>query len=334
MGLIDLLHRAADYALSYCKLIQNREVGWQTVDRKTGKLMREKQPLLKKLKLLILFNPLLEWIDLTRAMRVYLHDQAIKGGKEEQSTKSKSQIKEFVKFYGIDMELFEPSDINAYPNFQDFFIRKHKAGTRPIYQQENGSIATCVADCRMVAYETVSLAQKIWIKGKNFSLANLIQDEEKAKKWADGSVASFRLSPQDYHRFHSPVRGRVKWWKSLPGDYYLVDPLCIRSDIDVLCMNARSIVCLETEEFGEVLFTAIGAAQVGTVKFSEKITKMEGAWFEKGEEIGFFEFGGSSIVVAFEPGRIQFDDDLVQLSKQALEVDVEVGMSLGKATKA
>ena len=79
-------------------------------------------------------------------------------------------------------------------------------------------------------------------------------------------MASFRLSPQDYHRFHSPVTGTVKWWKRIQGDYYGVDPICIRSDIDVLTCNARCVVAIETEEFGEVLFVAIGAKEVGTVK--------------------------------------------------------------------
>lgn len=133
----------------------------------------------------------------------------------------------------------------------------------------------------------------------------------------------------------------------MPGDYYLVDPLAIRSKVDVLCMNDRSVVCFETEEFGEVVFVAIGAAQVGTVSFSEKITRMEqlkkgeevpkgaamGEWFEKGEEVGFFEFGGSSILVLFQEGRMRFDEDLVELSRSKVEIDVEVGMSLGEALK-
>ena len=59
-------------------------------------------------------------------------------------------------------------------------------------------------------------------QGRNFSVAQLIQDKVAARPWANGAVASFRLSPQDYHRYHSPVRGIVKWWKELDGDYYSV----------------------------------------------------------------------------------------------------------------
>jgi phosphatidylserine decarboxylase len=62
------------------------------------------------------------------------------------------------------------------------------------------------------------------------------------------------------------VNGTVNWWKQIQGDYYGVDPIAIRSDIDILTNNARCAVCIETEEFGKVLFVAIGASEVGTVK--------------------------------------------------------------------
>lgn len=87
-----------------------------------------------------------------------------------------------------------------------------------------------------------------------------------------------------------------------------------------------------------MLFVAIGAAEVGTVKLSEKITGISPGSYasgadvviEKGEEVGLFEFGGSSIIVAFEPGRIRFDEDLKEASARLIETDVEVGMSLGR----
>ena len=125
--------------------------------------------------------------------------------------------------------------------------------------------AVVVADCRLVVYDTVSSARAIWIKGKHFTIANLIGDAKLASQWDNGAVASFRLSPQDYHRYHSPVTGRVSWYRQLPGEYYQVDPLCIRSGVDILTQNARCCIGISTEEFGEVLFVAIGATNVGTV---------------------------------------------------------------------
>jgi phosphatidylserine decarboxylase precursor len=80
------------------------------------------------------------------------------------------------------------------------------------------------------------------------------------------TVASFRLSPQDYHRYHSPVTGKIKLFRSVPGDYYQVDPVALRSKVDILTRNRREYVVIETEAFGDVLFVAIGATQVGSVK--------------------------------------------------------------------
>lgn len=80
MFITDWIHSALDYALSTLKLVQNREVGWMTLDRKTGRYKREQQPIIKKLKLLFLFNRLVEWIDRTHLMRLWIHDKTIKAG--------------------------------------------------------------------------------------------------------------------------------------------------------------------------------------------------------------------------------------------------------------
>jgi phosphatidylserine decarboxylase precursor len=170
-----------------------------------------------------------------------------------------------VDFFHINMDEFEPSDMNAYGTFEDFFVRKHKPGSRPIYAEEDPSKAVVVADSRVVVYETVAESKKICFKGSDFSIATLTSDNQLGQDFADGAVASFRLSPQDYHRYHSPVSGHIKAFRSIPGDYYQVDPIALQSDVDILTRNARDYVVIETEEFGRVLFVAIGATDVGTV---------------------------------------------------------------------
>lgn len=82
-----------------------------------------------------------------------------------------------------------------------------------------------VADSRVVVYDSVATTQSIWIKGENFSIRNLTLEPELSKVWRDGAVASFRLSPQDYHRYHSPVEGTLVWWKHISGEYYNVDAI-------------------------------------------------------------------------------------------------------------
>jgi len=188
-------------------------------------------------------------------------------GQREASKASSYQIKTFVDFYQINMEEFQPSELNEYATFEDFFVRQHAVGSRPIFAESDPTKAVVVADSRVVVYPSVSQAQALWIKGKNFTIENLILDPQRARVWADGGVASFRLSPQDYHRYHSPVAGKVSWFKQISGDYYQVDPICLSSNVDILTRNARCCIGIETKEFGMVLFVAIGATNVGTVEY-------------------------------------------------------------------
>ena len=164
------------------------------------------------------------------------------------------------------MDDFEPSDIEKYTTFEDFFTRRHKRGSRPIHKLDDPSSAVVVADSRVVTYATFPEANKLWIKGHDFDIAHLIMDRQLARTFAEGSVASFRLSPQDYHRYHSPVGGVIKRYRSMPGDYYQVDPVALHSGVDILTRNRRGYVVIKSDEFGYVLFVAIGATEVGSVQ--------------------------------------------------------------------
>jgi phosphatidylserine decarboxylase precursor len=186
-------------------------------------------------------------------------------GKEQGTPASHSKIKSFIDFYKINMSDFSPSDPEKYSTFEDFFVRKHAPGTRPIAEKANPNKAVVVADSRVVTYDSVAESKQLWIKGTDFNITNLVMDTNLGAKFDDGAVASFRLSPQDYHRYHSPVSGTVKEFRSLPGDYYQVDPIALRSQVNILTSNARDYVVIDSPEFGEVLFCAIGATNVGTV---------------------------------------------------------------------
>ncbi|KAL3952783.1 hypothetical protein ACCO45_012726 [Purpureocillium lilacinum] len=221
------------------------------------------------------------------------------------------------------MDDFDPSDIDRYSTFEDFFTRAHKASSRPIFKQEDASYAVVAADSRVVVYDSVSETKKLWIKGSDFSLTQLVMDTELGDRFQGGSIASFRLSPQDYHRYHSPVTGVVKLYRSMPGDYYQVDPVALRSDVDILTRNRREYLAIETQEFGDVLFVAIGATDVGCVRIHNQWRK-QGSRVSKGDELGHFQFGGSSIVVAFEKGREdQKDEERKPLNNEGEDSEFE-----------
>jgi phosphatidylserine decarboxylase precursor len=199
-------------------------------------------------------------------MRLYLHESALTQGKKEGQPESKKQIKQFIATYHINMDDFEPSDPDKYTNFEDFFTRRHKPGSRPTHAAEDASSAVVVADSRAVAYESVAETTKLWIKGRDFSITNLVMDTDLGLRFCEAAVASFRLSPQDYHRYHAPVAGRIRMFRSVPGDYYQVDAVALQSKVDILTRNRRQYVVIETEAFGDVLFVAIGATDVGSVE--------------------------------------------------------------------
>lgn len=91
----------------------------------------------------------MEWFDRTKSFRAHLHKRAIKSEFQNEDPKSKKNIEKFVRFFHIDMNQFDPSDINEYPNFQEFFIRKHAVNSRPIADQNDGVYQSLIANDRL-----------------------------------------------------------------------------------------------------------------------------------------------------------------------------------------
>ena len=114
-------------------------------------------------------------------------------------------------------------------------------------------------------YPTVSQTKAILIKGKSFMIANLICDQERASVWSDGVVASFRLSLQDYHRYHSPVAGKVSWLQQVSGDYYQVDPLAL-AVMWMFLHEMHGAVSGSRQNLEWFSLLRIGATNVGTVE--------------------------------------------------------------------
>lgn len=129
------------------------------------------------------------------------------------------------------------------------------------------------ADCRLSVYPTIDQATKLWIKGKKFSLENLLQDEALASLFYGGSVVIARLAPQDYHRYHSPVTGTLQSFVNISGGYYTVNPIAVNKPFDVFCGNKRLVTTIETLEFGQVCFVAIGATMVGSINMTKEPCK-------------------------------------------------------------
>jgi phosphatidylserine decarboxylase len=267
----------------------------------------------------------------TKRVRKLLKQLSIKQGVKFDNPLLKNDIPSFVKFHGLDMSDCVEPDYNRYDTFNEFFYRKLRHGTRPIDAPKDPRIAVSPADCRCATFSTVTDATEFWIKGRNFTVAKLFNGNFDGYENTDlynGSQCSlgiFRLAPQDYHRFHCPVDGTIGNIKHIDGEYYTVNPMAIRSSLDVYGENVRSIIPIKTENFGTVVMIAVGAMMVG----STVLTVENNQTVRRGDEIGYFKFGGSTILLLFEKSKFTFDSDLLNNSNSSVETLIRVGQSIG-----
>ncbi|KAI0406030.1 phosphatidylserine decarboxylase [Xylaria palmicola] len=295
-------------------------------DRLTGQINEEKMSVYVRLGIRLLYKGLKSKDMENKRIRKLLKGLSIKQGKKYDDPASKSQIEPFVAFHQLDMSEVLLA-VEEFKNFNQFFYRALKPGARPCSAPDNPHVIVSPADCRSVVFNSIDSATKIWVKGREFSVKRLLGDAypEDAARYENGSLGIFRLAPQDYHRFHIPVDGILRKPKLIEGEYYTVNPMAIRSALDVYGENVRVICPIDSEQHGRVMVICVGAMMVG----STVITRQEGEHVGRAEELGYFKFGGSTIVVLFEPGRMVYDDDLVDNSSGALETLIRAGMSVG-----
>ncbi|KAK8636596.1 hypothetical protein V6N13_124340 [Hibiscus sabdariffa] len=246
-----------------------------------------------------------------------------------QTSKARGTSYEFIDAPSHAVNSILHSIYNVYEEaqtFNEFFVRELKPGARPIASIERDDVAVCAADCRLMAFNSVQDSLRFWIKGRKFSIQGLLGKEVSSNAFIDGSLVIFRLAPQDYHRFHLPVSGAIEKFVNIPGCLYTVNPIAVNSKYcNVFTENKRTVVIISTAEFGKVAFVAIGATMVGSITFVKK----EGDICKKGDELGYFSFGGSTVICVFEKDAIEIDADLLANSERSLETLVSVGMTLG-----
>jgi phosphatidylserine decarboxylase len=297
-------------------------------NRETGKLEEEKIPNYIKIAMRIMYTGSAKFAVDSKQVKKIMKSMTIKQGKKYNNPASIKDIEPFIEFHQLSRaEMLET--IDAYTNFNEFFYRKLKPSARPVAAPSDPKIAVSPADCRMNVFPTIEEAQQIWIKGHNFNLTSLLQNADLAKHYTGGSLVIARLAPQDYHRFHMPVGGTLRPFTPVDGTYFTVNPVAVNTSIDVYTENKRVVCPVDSPEFGLVTFVAIGATMVGSICF----TTSPGQTIVKGDEHGYFAFGGSTVLVLFPPGAIEFDQDLLINSAKPLETLVKVGVSIGRATK-
>ncbi|KAL6451374.1 PSD2 Phosphatidylserine decarboxylase proenzyme 2 [Candida maltosa Xu316] len=291
-------------------------------DRMTGIILEEKISVYVRLGIRLLYKGLDK--AKSKRVRMILKRMSYKQGSKYDSPQSKQEIKGFISFHKLNLDDCLIQDPSKFETFNDFFYRKLKPNARLIEAEGNDKIISSPADCRCVVFDTIDEATKLWIKGTGFTVQKLIHEDQQIDI-PSYSLGIFRLAPQDYHRFHSPVEGTIESIKDIDGEYYTVNPMAIRSQLDVFGENVRSIITIRTKNFQKVYMVAVGAMMVGSIV----LTKELGDDIKRGEEIGYFKFGGSTVILLIEGDKFKFDSDLVKNSSSGLETLVRVGQSIG-----
>jgi len=242
-------------------------------------------------------------------------------GKMMDRPSSAKRIHPFIEDYDIDMS---GSREQEFKNFNDFFTRKLKDNVRPIDTSFNTVVSP--VDGKILAYANISNSDFI-IKGFRFNVSSFLGNPVLAQKYHDGAVLIIRLAPTDYHRFHFPVSGNLTPGKKIEGDYFSVNPLALRKKAEIFCLNKREYTILSNPLFGDVLMAEVGATMVGSI-----IQTYTGSSVKKGEEKGYFKFGGSTVVLLFEKGKIYIDKDLLINTASGYETTVKMGERIGDAS--
>ncbi len=240
-----------------------------------------------------------------------------------------SKIKEMVLNYAINLEEFVPADGKNYKNFNDFFTRKlSEKGLERREFDLSCNILSAPADSKLFVLPSLNNCDNFWLKESDFDLKTFVgNDSELAEKFDGGLVMIFRLAPHDYHRFHAPVDMKIEKVVKLGKNLESVSPVAYAAHRKPLIKNKRMLIVAYNEQLGDFLMVPVGAMMVGKICLTEKQD------LQKGEEVGFFEFGGSTVVCIFQKGAAQPEQILLQHSSTGLESKILTGDSIAKIIK-
>lgn len=287
------------------------------IDRKSGEQKTEDVP----------GGGMLKWLYNTSSGKVALNVLfkrklvSALGGWFMDSRLSAGRVQDFVIQNKVNLNECRISDVKEFHTFNQFFYRKLKADARPL-----GENIVSPADGKVLAFQTIKDVSSFFVKGTEFTTSDFLQDEELAEKYKEGSMLIVRLAPADYHRFHFPADGIISASKKIDGHYYSVSPLALKKSLEIFCQNLREYSILSNQNYGDILISEVGATMVGGITQ----TYTSNSEINRGDEKGYFSFGGSTLVLLFEKDKITLDQDLIQNTQNGFETAIKMGESIGK----
>ena len=228
-------------------------------------------------------------------------------------------IKPFIKSNRIDMSQFEPV---AYESYNDFFSRRIREGARTVDMDPRHLISP--ADSKLTVLP-ITETGRFTLKHTAYTVGSLLKDPALAAEFVGGWACIFRLTVDDYHRYCYAFDAEKGENIRIPGRLHTVNPIA-NDFFPIYKENAREYTLLRTKEFGEVIAMEVGALLVG------KIVNHHGAAsVQRGQEKGYFQFGGSTVVLLLKQDTAVIDSDILENSQNGIETVVKFGEKIGMA---
>ena len=231
-------------------------------------------------------------------------------------------IKPFIRRNGIDMDPYEPV---KYTSYNEFFSRKIRPEERPIDGRMERFIAPC--DSKLTALQITGDCA-LTLKNTPYTLESLLKNPELAEKYRGGMALIFRLTVDDYHRYCYVADGEKTANVPIPGVLHTVNPVA-NDYFPIYQENSREYSILSSETFGDILMMEVGALLVGRI-----VNHHQAAQVRRGQEKGYFQFGGSTVVILTEKDAVRLDDDILENSRNDIETIVRMGEGIGWAAGA
>ena len=228
-------------------------------------------------------------------------------------------IRPFIRASGIDMTQFEETE---YRSYNEFFSRRIRPDARPVRLEPEVLISPC--DSKLTVLP-ITQEGRFTLKHTVYTVSSLLKDQELAAKYEGGYAMIFRLTVDDYHRYCYVADGKKSGNVRIPGVLHTVNP--IANDVyPIYKKNAREYSLLHSDTFGDILMMEVGALLVGRI-----VNHHGEAEIRRGQEKGYFQFGGSTVVLMAEKGRVMIDEDILANSCNHFETIVRMGEKIGCA---
>lgn len=231
-------------------------------------------------------------------------------------------VGDFVEKNRIDLSICEKQKFSSW---NDFFTRRLRQGERSV--DERGKVLVSPCDGKLSVYR-IDKNSRFWIKDTEYTVEQLLRNKSLAERYLGGYALVFRLTVDDYHHFCYPADGKKSDNVVVPGIFHTVNPVA-NEVYPIYRENAREYTLLKTEKFGTVLMMEVGAMMVGKITNVEK----KSVSVKKGQEKGWFEFGGSTIILLLQHGKVRLDYDLIENTENGYETVVRMGERIGETRK-